>query len=287
VELKLLTLTTDMGMEDYYVASIKGYLLSKLPELKIIDITHSVAPFDVVDAAYHLRSCYQDFPKGTIHIVGVDSEPVINFGNSAGSFPSILQFADQFFISNDNGFFGAFLGENQPDGFYRIDHVLSNPKLFSSPTKNILCQTAVDLLNGSQLEDLASPYEHYMNALTLAPVAEQNLLKGHIIHIDSYGNAITNISKSLFERYGEDVSFTIYFRSKNYYIDRISKSYNEVPQGEKVAIFNENDLLEIAINRAASNGTGGANKLFGLSKGDMVRIEFTSQGSHRTLEELF
>lgn len=283
---KLLTLTTDMGLEDHYVASIKGYLHSNVNDLTIIDISHSIKPFDVVEAAYHVASCFEEFPEGTIHVVGVDSEPVINYGSS-GSFPSIMHYRGHLFISNDNGFFGALTGQNPVEGFYRINNILHDLTAFTSATKNILCKAAVALYSGASIEEIATPQDGFMNAFIPAALSEPNLIKGHVIHIDSYGNAITNVNRELFQKHSEGAQFTIYFKSKNYYIDKISNGYNEVEQGEKVAIFNENNLLEIAINRAASNGTGGANKLFGLVKGDLVRIEFTSQGSHLTISELF
>ena len=118
--MSILTLTTDMGLNDHYVASLKGSLLSSVENVNIIDITHAVNPFDISEAAFHVASCYKDFPKGTIHVIGVDSEPIVNFGGSDGSFPTIMEFADQFFISNDSGFFGAFLKEERPKAIWRI-----------------------------------------------------------------------------------------------------------------------------------------------------------------------
>ena len=113
------------------------------------------------------------------------------------------------------------------------------------------------------------------------------MIKGYVIHVDNYGNAITNINQELFERFGEDTPFVLYFKRKDYFIDVISGAYNEVPQGEKVAVFNENGLLEIAINRGANGSTGGAEQLFGLRINDMIRIEFTPAGSRETIESLF
>lgn len=276
-----------MGLNDHYVASIKGAILTSVNDVNIIDISHSVKPFDISEAAFHLNACYRDFPKGTVHVIGVDSEPVVNFGGSDGSFPSILEFQGQYFISCDNGFFGAFLKENRPNNFWRIDDVLSNPKLFKFPTKNVLIKAAARILNGEEISSFASSFEEYKNALTPVAVSETNLIKGYVIHIDNYGNAITNIDEELFNRFGKDTPFVLYFRRKDYYIDVISGAYNEVPQGEKVALFNENGYLEIAINRGANGSSGGAEQLFGLRVNDMIRIEFTPQGSRETIDSLF
>ncbi len=283
----IITLTTDLGTNDHYVASLKGTILSSVDSPYIVDITHNVLPFDVSQAAFQIRSCYKDFPKGTIHVIGVDSEPVINFGDGDGSLPAILFYEDQYFISNDNGFFGVFLQENKPTSFWRIDDVLSNPSFFKSCTKNMLIATAVKLLNGVKVDEVASPHSSYRNALSSVAVTEPNLIRGHVIYIDSFGNAITNISKDLFERNGTNIPFTIRFKRKDYYIDTISPSYNVVPAGEKVALFNGNNLLEIAINRGATKTTGGAAELFGLRKDDIIMVEYTPKGSRDTIDELF
>lgn len=274
-----------MGLNDHYVASLKGAILKSLPTAQIVDVTHLVNPFDIAEAAFLVASLIQDFPDGTVHVIGVDSEPIVNFGGNDGSFPSVMVYNNQYLVANDNGFFGSFLRENSAQSFWRLDNVLSNPKLFKFPTKNMLIPAAIHLANGGKIEDVASPQEGYKQAFSLTAVSEKEVIKGHVIHIDSYGNVITNIHTSLFNRYG-DIPFIIYFKRDNYYIDTISNSYNEVVEGEKVAIFNENGYLEIAINRGANRSTGGAEKLFGLHKGDLIRIEFQAAGSKPTLESL-
>jgi len=285
--MQIITLTTDMGERDHYVASLKGYILRLCPEARIVDISHNVKPFDAAEAAFFLNSCIEDFPEGTVHVIGVDTEPMINFSGSEGSFPSIMKFRGQYIISNDNGFFGSFIKEETHDGFYRMDDVLSNPSLFKFPTKNMLIPAACRILKGDNVEDFCSPFGSFKKAFALTAVIEPNLIKGNVIHIDNYGILITNVHHSLFERFGQETPFTIYYRNKDYHIDEISPTYNTVPPGEKVAIFNQNGLLEIAINRGANSSTGGAEKLFGIRLGDVIRIEFTPRGSRTTLESLF
>jgi len=285
--MSIITLTTDMGIKDHYVASIKGAILSDYPNTKIIDISHQVKPFNVSEAAYYLSSCYSDFPKGTVHIIGVDTEPIVNFSGTDGSFPTILEFKGHYFIANDNGFFGAFLQQENYDKLWRIDDVLSNPKLFKFPTKNMLVPIACKILKGENIDTFASPVNNFKNAFYQNAIVEKNLIKGNVIHIDSYGNLIVNVSKELFELNGKDTPFTIFFKQKNYFIETISSTYNEVSQGERVALFNEKNLLEISINRGANGSGGGAEKLFGMHVGDVVRIEFSPRGSKETIESLF
>jgi S-adenosylmethionine hydrolase len=285
--MQIITLTTDMGMRDHYIASLKGSILKRCPQANIIDISHSIKPFDVAEAAFYIKCCVDDFPEGTVHIIGVDSEPMINFGGSEGSFPSILFYKKQYFIGNDNGFFGSLLDGERPEAFYRIDDVLSNINLFKFPSKNMFVPVACRLLNGESIDVLASPFDSYKTAFAPAAIVETNLIKGNVVIVDNYGNLITNVHQSLFDRFGKGTPFTIYYRNKEYHIDAISETYNSVPPGERVAIFNDNGLLEIAVNRGANSRTGGAEKLFGIRVGDIVRIEFTPRGSHSTLESLF
>jgi S-adenosylmethionine hydrolase len=155
------------------------------------------------------------------------------------------------------------------------------------PTKNIFVPIACDMANGKHPSELGTPKETIRRAVQITPVIEPNVLKGSVIHIDHYGNLITNIRKDDFHRVGKNVPFTIFFRQKEYFIDTISLGYNEVPNGEKVAIFNDVGLLEIAINKGTPENGGGANALFGLRLGDVIRIEFTPRGSRNTLESLF
>jgi S-adenosylmethionine hydrolase len=286
--MNIITLTTDMGLTDHYVASLKGAILSAVQDVHIVDITHNIHAFDISQAAYYLRSCFSEFPKGTIHVICVDSEPVINFGSPhLSSLPAILAYKDQFFVSNDNGFFSLLVGENEFDSIWHVDDVLSNPNAFRFPAKNILIPIATQLAIGVDPSKIATQVESFNRMIALNPVIEPNLIIGNVQHIDYYGNIITNISKELFYRFGENIPFTIFFRKKEYYIDTISSTYGDVIPGEKVAFFNNNDLLEIAINRGANSRNGGASSLFGLKLQDTIRIEFSPNGSKETIASLF
>lgn len=192
-----------MGTRDHYVASIKATILAKMPNVQIIDISHSVRPFDISEAAYHVRSCFNVFPKGTVHIIGVDSEPIINFGGADGSFPSVLEESGQYFIANDNGFFGAFLEDKKPEKLWRVDNILSVDNPFRFPAKNLLVPIAEKIVSGISLKSFAEPAIKFKRAFSQTAVSEPNLIKGHIIHFDTYGNVITNISEELFRRMGK------------------------------------------------------------------------------------
>ena len=286
--MRIITLTTDMGYKDHYVAALKGKLFSLVPNAKIIDISHAVKPFNISQAAYFLESSMKNFPEGTIHIIGVDPEPLVNFSQPEKSaLPYVMKFKGQYFVGTDNGVFSLLLRNDKPDELWAIDDVLSQPELMKFPTKNILVPTACKLANGEDPKNFASPTEGYRKAFRINPVIDGHTLKGSVIHVDHYGNLITNIKQDDFYRLGRKIPFIIYFRQKEYFIDEISLGYNEVPPGEKVAIFNDEGLLEIAINKGTPENGGGANMLFGLNVGDVVRIEFLPRGSRETLDSLF
>lgn len=287
--MQILTLTSDTGLQDYYVASLKGAILKMMPEVQIVDISHSIKPFDVASAAFQLQCCYRDFPEGTIHLIGVDSEPLIqppeysNASSFVSSFPTVMKFNNQYFISNDNGFFGAFLDDKAPQELWRYTVDLNNVLELKYPMKNCFVPLAKRIIDNDSMSKYTEAVNKYKKALIPKAVIEEYIVRGIIIHIDSFGNLITNISKADFERLPSDAPYSIKFANEKYYIDHISETYNTVQQGERVALFNENNLLEIAINRGARQSTGGADILFGMKLGDRLRIESSPAGSRKTL----
>lgn len=291
--MQIITLTTDVGLKDYYVASIKGALFSALSSPVIIDISHEIKPFDTSEAAFQLRNCYRDFPKGTIHVIGVDSEPHLINSNQdssddlfAPSYPCILLFNEHYFIANDNGFFGAFLGDQPATAFYRYKQIENHPEMQSFPTKNCFVPLAIKIICGETPATFCEIASDFKIALLQNPIIESFSIQGNVIHIDSFGNLISNITKKDFDRFGENVPFVIYYFNKSYHLEKISPTYNSVAVGDKVAIFNNAGLLEIAINQGANRNFGGADKLFGVRKGDVIRVNFEPAGSHKSINTL-
>lgn len=286
--MQIITLTSDMGTQDHYVAAIKGAILKRHSNVHIIDISHEVQSFSTTQAAFLLKNCFEEFPEGTIHIVGVQSEPIIHLDSERMSaYPSVLKYKGHYFVGTDNGIFSLIVQENEFEGFWRLDDVLSNKNVFNFPTKNILVPAACHIAHGKDIDTFATAQTEFKRQIAFHPTIEPNIIKGNIIHIDHFGNLITNIDKETFYQFGKEIPFTIFFRKKEYYIDEISNSYSDVPKGEKVAIFNSNNLLEIAINQGARDRKNGASSLFGVSVNDIVRIEYSPRGSKDTLESLF
>ena len=290
--MQIITLTSDIGLRDYYIASVKGKLLQCIENVQLVDITHHIKPFEVAEAAFQVRSCYQSFPAGTIHIVGVDSEPYLPYKITDSSqenqltYPTILQFDNHYFITNDNGFIGTFLGEDVPQALYRYTSIENEPDSWTFMMKNCFVHLAEKIAKKTSFSEFTTAVKSYKKAFTPNPIIEHNLIQGNVIHIDHFGNIITNIFKHDFERFGLDVPFTISYQKRNYDIDTISKAYNDVTISERVAIFNDAGRLEIAINRGANGGNGGADRLFGMRLGESVRVTFFPKGSVRNLDAL-
>ncbi|NBU91285.1 MAG: hypothetical protein EBS17_00435 [Flavobacteriia bacterium] len=291
-KMQIITLTSDLGLKDYYVASVKARLMQEIPEAYCVDISHQIKPFDSLEAAYQLRNCFSEFPKGTIHLVGVDCEPFLPYKLQPGqsdnvlSYPCILLFQEHYIICSDNGFIGAFLGLDTPQALYQYKAIENHPSHWNFMLKYCFIGLAKQLYNNKSLGEFCESVTKFKRAFTPLPQFDEHSIVGNVIHIDAFGNIVTNIFKSDFERFGLDVPFTISYQKRNDDIDVISKAYNDVALGDRVAIFNEAQRLEIAINRGANAGNGGADKLFGIRLGETVRVTFFPRGSVQNLSSL-
>ena len=256
----MITLTSDWNENDYYVASLKGKLLSACPEARIIDISHRIKTFNSAQAAFVVRNSYPHFPDHTIHIIAVKSEPEIN-GQILGARKD-----RQYFLCADNGILGL-LGGTVPELVVRLrGKDPENPGSFISIS--LFAEVACALLNGKALSELGETIEDYNRQTPLRATIEENTITGSVIYIDSYQNAITNVARDLFDRIGRGRPFTIYVQSKHYKIHRINQRYNETAPGELLAIFNSAGLLEIAIRN------GNASGLLKLTTDSTLRVEF-------------
>ncbi|MFW5710250.1 MAG: SAM hydrolase/SAM-dependent halogenase family protein, partial [Bacteroidota bacterium] len=240
------------------VGAIKGTILRNIPKANIMDISHSVDPFNSLQAAFILRNCYMNFPSGSIHLICVNSE-------NSEDIPYLCVFYDDhYFIGADNGVF-AFLLKNEPSEMIRIEKYQEG---MGFPELNVFVPAAIELLKKGNMHDLGNKVEEFNKQTLLRPVIEENSITGTIIYIDSYRNAITNITRELFERIRRQRKFEIYVQSNHYKINRVNKQYNETSVGELLALFNTADLLEIAIN------SGNAADLLNLGINSSVRIKF-------------
>ncbi len=256
-----------MGLQDYYVASVKGAIYKQLPNAKIVDISHLIPPFDIEKTAFILKNSYQDFPEGTVHIIGVNPEADKNVAHVA------VQFDNHFFVAADNGVF-SILFNREPTKIVELNLLQDNDDL-TFPTRDIFVKAACHLARGGTMEIIGKPKDTINKLELFRPVTDENTIRGSVRYIDVYGNVITNITEKLFKEIGKGRDFVIYYSYGSYSIKTIHKAYHDVPHGEKVAIFGAAGYLEIAINKGVKDKKSSASNLFSLNLKDVIRIEFS------------
>lgn len=254
----IITLTTDWNKSDYYIGAVKGRILSVQPLTTIVDISHQVIPFNIMQAAFIVRNCWFEFPEGTVHLIAVNAAltektPLL-----------IIEKNKQYFIAADNGITGLLFGDG-PDAVYKVT-CGENGNTFTS--LKVFIDTAFRIQNGEKLSSVGEEVHQYNKQIPLRPVIDKNLINGSIIYIDSFSNAITNISRETFDKVGKEKAFEIFIQSNHYRVDHINTSYSDSESGELLVLFNSAGLLEIAINH------GSASELLNLSINSTVRIKF-------------
>lgn len=272
----IITLTTDWKNSDYYVAAVKARIMSICPEAKIVDISHSISAFNSAQAAFVIKKSYTYFPPGTIHIIGVNSVP-----EDGQSFLAV-EAHGQYFIGTDNGIFALIFGDNVK----RIIKIVYDKSLSESkktddsesssygelfPELSIFAVTAAFMAGGGNLSELGEIQEGFNRQIPIRATFENSRIIGSVIYIDSYQNAISNISRELFYRVGKGRRFDIFVQSNYYKISKINNFYNETSVGELLAVFNSLDLLEIAINK------GNVAELLALDLNSVIRLKFYDQ----------
>jgi S-adenosylmethionine hydrolase len=254
----IITLTTDLGLTDYYVAAAKGAILKMLPDVNIVDISHEIPKYDIMKAAFNLRNVYSHFPDGTVHVVSVSAIEDEQTRHVA------IRMHNQYFIGADTGMFSLVFDDPAEE----IVQLQGSSKAAIFPLLQSFAAPACELASGKKLSAVGGKTEGFRKLLMPSATISDKLLRGSIIYQDSYGNLMTNIRKRHFDDIGKGLPFIIELRNSKYNLNKIHQSYNEVGEGDPVAIFNYSGHLEIALNRAS------AAKLLGLKVNDSIRIEF-------------
>ena len=273
----IVTLTTDFGNKDYFVSTIKAALLSELNNPNIIDISHQISPYNVTEAAYILKNAYKAFPKGTIHLIGVDSE--LTPENKHLS----MFFDGHYFIGADNGIFSLILDGKKAEKIVSIN--IHNNTVSTFPVLDIFVKIAGHISRNGELEVVGKTTNSILELTNLNPVInnKDNKILGSVIYIDNYGNVVTNITEKIFKNIGKKREFTIIARTikfktiyNNYSeaIDFSLKKDKREEDGKKIALFNTSGHLELAIYKSNPSTVGSASTLFGLNYRDPVTIIF-------------
>ena len=274
--MSIITLTTDFGHKDYFVGALKGKILSEHQEAVIVDISHEIDLFNTLEASYCIEAAYHNFPKGTIHIIGVDSERMGDTQHIA------MQWDDHYFICADNGILNSLIQKKIPQKIVAI--TIHDRLNINASDMDVFVAVACHIARGGLLNVIGKEIQSLkpVNVLTSSISDNLNEIKGQIVYIDSFGNCVTNISYKQFNETIRGRKFEIVIKNKKF--SRLHKNYSDFPvsdvkqlkdlEGDFLALFNENGYLEIAIYKSNPKTVGSAATLLGLHFRDTVSIKF-------------
>lgn len=262
----IITLTTDYGLRDSFVASLKGVILKINPEARIVDISHDIAPQDIWEAAFSLKTAYSYFPKGTVHLAVVDP------GVGSDRRPIIAVTESYYFVGPDNGIFTLVYSEAERLGVHHITaghYYLPNP----GPTfhgRDIFAPVAAWLAKGIPSGNFGEEIKDFVRLNVPLAKVGSNVIDGYVIHIDRFGNIITNITyrdiQSISPEGAEISSLPIALSVAGKEVKGLKKFYAENAPGEPGAIINSSGYLEVFVFKQ------NARTILGIKRGDAVRL---------------
>ena len=245
----ILTLTSDIGEQDFLAGAIKGQLLQANTGFTIVDITHALSPFNYPQAAYICRNAIRNFAPGSFHLI------LVNMFDEKPEHLLLAEHNGHYIGCADNGLLTMVLEEvPQKVVALPLGKVDQKNTLYCI---NVFGKAFNEIISGKTIDEVGDASVSIAVKNPLKPLLGNNWIEGQIIFIDNFENVIVNISKEDFEEQRKGRSFTIVFK-RDEVIDKISETYADVPEGEKLALFNSAGYLEIAINK------GNAAGLFGL-----------------------
>ena len=262
----IITLTSDYGVLDHYLASVKGALLSESPDFTLVDIGHNIEPGNYFEAAFVLRNCYAAFPKGTVHLVAF--QEISENGKLLAA-----EMDGHFFLLADNGLLPMVNPDLKINKTIEID-LRAGESMF--PARDILTRAANHLARGGSIDLLGRQAREVTQKTNFRPLvnSDRSSIRGAVVYIDNFGNLISNISQKMFKEVGQDRSFEIQL-PRGRRISKLSDSYHSVSSGSMLAIFNSQGLLEIAVRDARGKQFNGANTLLGVEVQNTITVQFS------------
>ena len=252
----IITFMSDFGHRDPYVAVVKAKISALNHNATIFDVSHDIEHYNVAHAAFVISSVYKDFPKGTVHILGVNS-----LNKKRDKFIA-AKIDDHYFVGGDNGLF-SLLSDKPVTAIVDINHQKVKTTF---PELDIFAKAAVYLANEKNIYDLGPQLDGVNRLINRESSVADNRLLGNVVHVDSYGNLITNIDKATFDRVADGRNFEVNIGREH--VNKIANSYAEVDEGDCAVVFNSLGLLEVAINK------GNASQLLGVRYDGVISIEF-------------
>lgn len=250
----IISFISDFGLSDHYVSSVKASILKYNQNLKIIDISHNIKKYDISHAAYVFKSVFDDFPNESIHIISVkhdNNDDIILF-----------QLNGHFIITYNSGLIGLI----EPKESYNAI-LLEGNNHFTFPEK-YMGEIAAKLASGINYTTLGNPTNNIRKFLNKESSISKNQVIGYVLRIDDYGNLITNITLSDFNKVLSQNSGSFEINVGGEIINALSKSYKDVDTADIFALFNYNKVLEIGMNK------GNASELLGIREHASIKINF-------------
>src|SRR5262245_43955296 len=248
----IITLTTDFGLSDPFVGIMKGIMLSIAPNARLVDITHEIRSYDIVEAAFLIETAYRYFPSGTVHVVVVDP------GVGSARRPMAAVSRGHRFVAPDNGVLSEVLEEE-------VYHI-NNESLFLNPVsrtfhgRDVFAPVAAHLARGAPIESVGPRILDFANKPLPRPRREDNRLTGAVLRVDKFGNIITNLRRADLGR-----DFTL--RVAGFPVTRVCANFSEADPGEVVALEGSTGYIEIAVNQ------GSAGDRLNVGSGSEIQVE--------------
>ncbi|TYP93483.1 hypothetical protein LX73_1187 [Fodinibius salinus] len=260
----VITLTTDFGLQDYYVSAMKGVMLDIAPDVRMVDISHDIPSQDIMAGSWILKNSAMLFPKGTVHAVVVDP------GVGTDRDPIAIKIADQYFVGPDNGIFSLLIEEHPYEAvrLTNAEYWRDNPSN-TFHGRDIFAPVAAHLSQGVNLEELGESAEDLKTYRWTVPITDKNGIEGMVMHIDKFGNLVTNITADHVEDVIGDRKVRIYIG--NTILDNIADTFGDVADGEPVAYIGSSGMLEVGINK------GDAQQMLGIQKGAQISLILQKQ----------
>lgn len=273
----IITLLSDFGTKDYSVSAVKAKILNLLSNVNIVDISHEIAPFNIVEGAFIFNAVFKQFPDKTIHLIGIDAEANENKNHI------IVSIENQIIIGADNGFFSLLEPKNKIQKIIALRHKQSLESIF--PLKDVFVEIAEKIANNTPLEDLGKPIKKVTEWVKINPdLSNDKKVVVHVDYVDRFGNLITDINKKIFHQIRKNRKFEIHVSSikinkiyqkfDDFEEEASNENFNRPKAGKAMAVFNSLELLEIALYKSDPNHGGSASELLGLKVGDTININF-------------
>jgi S-adenosyl-L-methionine hydrolase (adenosine-forming) len=258
----IITLTTDYGTNDHLVGTLKGVILKINPDVTIVDITHHVTPYDLLDGAFAIGAAYSFFPARTIHIVVVDP------GVGTDRRPLLVTSENQYFVAPDNGVL-SLIYERDPNVVVRhanVEHYYLQPVSKTFHGRDVFAPIAAWLAKSGQTASMGDVIDDYKKFAMPRPKAIDGTLKGVVLRVDAFGNLITNFRA---EDLSEDArqAGKVQFQVGTHSVSRLVETFALGTAGEPIAYVGSSGYVEIGLNK------GNAARTLALGRGAAVTLQ--------------